>query len=555
MSGALLPVAYHRWADSTGAPLNGGLVFFFASGTSSAQAVYHDSALTQPWTQPVQLDAAGGATIYLAAATYRVTATNAQGVLQSGYPVDNVADVGQLLAAQLASSAGASYVGFTDSGTGAVGITLQQALRELCFSPIRFGADPTGVADSTDAFQRMIDALPSVTSHRFGSLIRLGQNSIFKISDTLTFPSTKLYRIEGAGMRTSIIDWQGGNSKPVFKLLSNAFGAGAGPRWGIELEHFAIENGNASTGCTPIAFDYLSTDQNDFIMARAAHLFLYGGNGRWNSCVYAHGAMSLEMHGIYGSGSVYGFLHQTTSYELESLKMDWCEWADWTGTAVVIDGISQGSIAHCEFQQNQGGAAVATVDRLDAFTFRENVIECGGSTVNTVLVHLGTTAYNDSNLSAVLVEGNHINGGHNPGQAGSVGLRCGYVKGAVIGGGNTWGLIETAIDLTANCSNACVLPQGWADAVGTKLANAATTYEILDPAIGLSSSAWKKGVTGAIATGATVAHGLASAPPNVLVTALDSGPTDVYVSAIGATTFVINYGGGGTHVFAWRADL
>lgn len=61
------------------------------------------------------------------------------------------------------------------------------------------------------------------------------------------------------------------------------------------------------------------------------------------------------------------------------------------------------------------------------------------------------------------------------------------------------------------------------------------------------------GVTSAIATGATVTHGCAATPTIVTVTALDSGPTDVYVSAIGATTFVINYGGGGTHVFAWEA--
>jgi len=62
-------------------------------------------------------------------------------------------------------------------------------------------------------------------------------------------------------------------------------------------------------------------------------------------------------------------------------------------------------------------------------------------------------------------------------------------------------------------------------------------------------------VTGAIATGATVTHGTAVTPTVINVTALDSGPTDVFVSAIGATTFVINYGGGGTHVFAWEAKI
>jgi len=62
------------------------------------------------------------------------------------------------------------------------------------------------------------------------------------------------------------------------------------------------------------------------------------------------------------------------------------------------------------------------------------------------------------------------------------------------------------------------------------------------------------GITGAIATGATVTHGLAGTPTKVLVTAAESGPTDIYVSAVGATTFVINYGGGGTKTFYWQAE-
>jgi putative cofactor-binding repeat protein len=61
------------------------------------------------------------------------------------------------------------------------------------------------------------------------------------------------------------------------------------------------------------------------------------------------------------------------------------------------------------------------------------------------------------------------------------------------------------------------------------------------------------GVTSAIATGTTVSHGLAAAPTIVTVTATSNGPTNVYVSAIGASTFTINYGGGGTHTFAWDA--
>jgi hypothetical protein len=62
------------------------------------------------------------------------------------------------------------------------------------------------------------------------------------------------------------------------------------------------------------------------------------------------------------------------------------------------------------------------------------------------------------------------------------------------------------------------------------------------------------GITDAIATGATVAHGLAGTPTMVMVTAAESGPTDIYLSAVGATNFVINYGGGGNKTFYWQAE-
>lgn len=61
------------------------------------------------------------------------------------------------------------------------------------------------------------------------------------------------------------------------------------------------------------------------------------------------------------------------------------------------------------------------------------------------------------------------------------------------------------------------------------------------------------GKTAAIATGTTVNHGCVGTPDIVLVTPLATGPTNVTVSSITATTFTINFGGGGSHAFAWEA--
>jgi parallel beta-helix repeat protein len=61
------------------------------------------------------------------------------------------------------------------------------------------------------------------------------------------------------------------------------------------------------------------------------------------------------------------------------------------------------------------------------------------------------------------------------------------------------------------------------------------------------------GTTGAIATGTAVNHGLATTPTAVIVSAAESGPTDIYVDTVGAASFEINFGGGGNKTFYWRA--
>lgn len=62
------------------------------------------------------------------------------------------------------------------------------------------------------------------------------------------------------------------------------------------------------------------------------------------------------------------------------------------------------------------------------------------------------------------------------------------------------------------------------------------------------------GVTGAILTGATIAHGLSKAPSFVVLAPKDGTPTNYFVDNITATTFRVNFAGGGTHAFGWIAE-
>ena len=62
------------------------------------------------------------------------------------------------------------------------------------------------------------------------------------------------------------------------------------------------------------------------------------------------------------------------------------------------------------------------------------------------------------------------------------------------------------------------------------------------------------GVTAAIATGATVEHGMSRKPTFVTLAPQDATPANYFVDNITDTTFRINFAGGGAHAFAWASE-
>ena len=62
------------------------------------------------------------------------------------------------------------------------------------------------------------------------------------------------------------------------------------------------------------------------------------------------------------------------------------------------------------------------------------------------------------------------------------------------------------------------------------------------------------GVTAAIASGATVEHGMSRKPLFVTLAPQDGTPTNFFVDNITTTTFRINYAGGGVHLFGWSGE-
>lgn len=158
---ALLPWPKVTFNDVNGKPLSGGKVYTYLAGTTTPRATYTDSTGSTPNTNPVILDSAGRASIWISGVAYKIVLQNSAGVVQ--WTVDNVSDLGQLLRRDLASTAtgyGASLIGSKNlDGTDS---TVQARLDAIPVKSIRhtvmdFGAIGDGTTDDTIALQAAID--------------------------------------------------------------------------------------------------------------------------------------------------------------------------------------------------------------------------------------------------------------------------------------------------------------------------------------------------------------------------------------------------------------
>lgn len=92
MSGSI-SLSLSQQFDELGEPLNGGLLYFFAAGTTTPQSAYQDVALTLPYPNPIVLDSAGRVpAFYLADGQIKIRLASAAGVTQVA--ADNLLVIG-----------------------------------------------------------------------------------------------------------------------------------------------------------------------------------------------------------------------------------------------------------------------------------------------------------------------------------------------------------------------------------------------------------------------------------------------------------------------------
>lgn len=64
-AGTIMPAPWFTGLDDDGNPISGGFLYVYMAGTSDEATVYHDADLGTPWTQPIELDGAGRAVVFL----------------------------------------------------------------------------------------------------------------------------------------------------------------------------------------------------------------------------------------------------------------------------------------------------------------------------------------------------------------------------------------------------------------------------------------------------------------------------------------------------------
>tara|TARA_R110002110_G_scaffold110087_18_gene274583 strand:+ start:343 stop:1032 length:690 start_codon:yes stop_codon:yes gene_type:complete len=87
-TGNVIPDPIFTGIDSNGNPLSGGKLFAYSAGTTTPKDTYTSSALTSANANPVVLDSAGRATIFLSSDSYKFILKTSADVLV--WEVDNV---------------------------------------------------------------------------------------------------------------------------------------------------------------------------------------------------------------------------------------------------------------------------------------------------------------------------------------------------------------------------------------------------------------------------------------------------------------------------------
>jgi hypothetical protein len=134
------PAPQFFYSGTPAAPLSGGLMYFYQSGTDTPKDTYSDSALTTPNSNPVVLSSSGVLPSVFLSGSYKVVLTDKDGVQQPSWPRDPVSSVVETAFAAWDSTftygAGGENIVYASNGVYYVSIQAPNVNHEPSVSPL-----------------------------------------------------------------------------------------------------------------------------------------------------------------------------------------------------------------------------------------------------------------------------------------------------------------------------------------------------------------------------------------------------------------------------------
>jgi len=217
--------------DKAGQPLDAGYVYIGTANLNpetNPVTVYWDEAGTQPAAQPLRTTAGyivrsgTPARVYIGVDDYSITVRQSnRALVYSALSATSLYN----LEVTLATSAGASMIGFIQAGTGAVLRTLQAKAREPYVTPEDFGATGDGIAD---------DHAEVVLALATGRDLFLPDGKTYIVTGVSV--STANQRVFGRGK----LKLKNASNAATLKILAN----------GVKVEDIAIDGNKANQTTT-----------------------------------------------------------------------------------------------------------------------------------------------------------------------------------------------------------------------------------------------------------------------------------------------------------------
>lgn len=149
-----MPTPEIQYLDANGAPLAGAKLCTYAAGTTTPLATYTDSTAVTPNSNPIVLDSAGRASVWVGPKLYKfVLRVGGDGTCTTGvvqWTQDNVADTTLYFTNYVKTVGTATLISYTNPASGAIQRT-QQSKNNDALSVKDFGAVCDGSADDTAA--------------------------------------------------------------------------------------------------------------------------------------------------------------------------------------------------------------------------------------------------------------------------------------------------------------------------------------------------------------------------------------------------------------------